>query len=78
MNATAMMISAMPSGGIGSLSRPVPEPQKQAGLLLSDRSFSGRKSRIFSIPVAQRKTVCVMESYFVPRGPVVVLSWFFL
>lgn len=31
MNAAAMMISAMPSGGgIGSLSRPVPEPQKQA------------------------------------------------
>ena len=30
MNATAMMISAMPSGGIGSLLRSVPEPQKQA------------------------------------------------
>lgn len=30
MNATAMMISAMPVNGIGSLSRPVPEvPHKQ-------------------------------------------------
>lgn len=30
MNATAMRFSAMPSEGIGSLSHPVPEPQKQA------------------------------------------------
>lgn len=76
MNATAMMISAMPSGGIGSLSRPVPEPPEASkplfcnkGLLLSDRSPFGRHFHAISA-IMTRENCCHDGMSFKPRDPV--------
>ena len=68
MHATAMRISAMPVSSIDSLSRPVTEPPEASkkGLLLSDRSLSGRSSLFTSAGLHRRDG----DLCFVPRNPV--------
>lgn len=75
MNATAMRFSAMPSGGIGSLSLlfwslPASKPLFfNKGLLLSDQSLSGHHFHTNSA-IMTREDCCHDGRSFTPRNPV--------
>lgn len=72
MSVTTMRISTMPSSDIGSVSRPVQEPQKQAskplfqnkGLLLSDRNIFGRFSCRFCAFMTTVADRCENDTFF--------------
>ncbi len=73
MSATVMTVSAMPISGINVLLYPVSEPQKQAfilnkGLLLSDRTLSGRLFHTFSSFMTEDASRCVRVRFFAAKS----------